>query len=761
MKLNYANPASDWNSAVPIGNGSMGAMIFARPCKEIVSLNDDTLWTGYPVEKDNPAMYENLCLMRKALFEKEFKYANELLNSRLKDYSGCSYQPLGDLELNFELCEQGDYKNILDTSLGLNTVSFLSDKGKVVRETFASFPNRVIVMKITCENPVSFSLKAKSEQICKTQVGNGTLIVKGNVDNNYINSLSDYKRNLYERTGMAYAFAVSVRCDGEIVQEGSCLNIKKAKETVIKIVSKTGFQSSLEQPIFESEYCVIDCLAQLETLNNNTFEELFEVHKADWSSLYERNRLVLENSGRDEALNIPEMLMMAKTGTVLSQLVAAVYDFARYLYISGSREGSSALNLQGIWNKEVKPGWFGSYTVNINTQMNYWLVDKANLSGCFEPLEKLLTVISVTGAKTARKEYGCSGFMSNHNIDIWGSTQVNGIYSCCVYFPLCGAWLATHLFDHFEYTNDIEFLKRCFPIIMGAAEFASEWLVEYNGGLHTMPSSSPEHSYRHKFKTYAVTISSTADIFVIKQIFRQYLSAAEILEKQDFLTEEIREKQKMLPQCPINKKGYIDEWYMGHGDADRGHRHISHLTGYFPFDLINAHDTPQLCECVKKSLDRRVKFGGGHTGWSAAWLMIEYARLGESEKAFDFLKQWLAKSVAPNLFDLHPPFQIDGNFGAAMAISEMLVHVQGGVVHFLSACSEHWKSGVYQGVRLKGGYTVNFKWQDCRITSLEVYSENQQEIKIFASESVAITGIKPVNNIYTCPLKNNGVNVII
>lgn len=761
MKLDYIKPALDWNSAIPIGNGSMGAMIFARPCKEIVSLNDDTLWTGYPVEKDNSAMYDNLCLMRKALLKKDFKQANELLNTRLNDYSSCSYQPLGDIQLDFQLSEKGEYKNILDTSLGISKVSFLSDKGKIVRETFASYPDRVIVMKISCENPVSFSLKAQSEQLCRTQVIKNTLIVSGNVDNNHLNTLPDYRRNLYDRRGMAYAFAVSVKCDGEISEENRCLNIKNARETVVEIVSKTGFRSSFEQPVFEPEYCADSCLKQLENLSGKTYEELYQRHKEDWWELYKRNNIVLENSDRDETMNVPEMLNKAKEGTVLPELTAAVYDFARYLYISGSRKGSCALNLQGIWNKDVKPGWFGSYTININTQMNYWLVDKANLSECFQPLEKMLSVMSVTGAKTARKEYGCSGFMSNHNVDIWGSTQINGIFDCCVYFPLCGAWLATHLFDHFEYTNDIEFLKRCFPIIRGAAEFACEWLVEYEGKLHTMPSTSPEHSYRFKSKTYAVTISSTADIFVIKQIFRQYLSAAEILNEEDFLTDEIREKQKRLPECPVNKKGYIDEWYLGHGDADRGHRHISHLTGYFPFDLINAHDTPELCECVKKSLDRRVKYGGGHTGWSAAWLMIEYARLGESEKAFAFLKQWLSKSVAPNLFDLHPPFQIDGNFGAAMAISEMLVHVQGGVVHFLSVCSEHWKNGSCSGMRLKGGYTVNFQWKNCRITSLEVYSEKQREIKIYASDRVVIPGRNAVNNVYTCPVDNNGVTVII
>lgn len=462
MKLDYIKPALDWNSAIPIGNGSMGAMIFARPCKEIVSLNDDTLWTGYPVEKDNPAMYDNLCLMRKALLKKDFKQANELLNMRLNDYSSCSYQPLGDIQLDFQLSEKGEYKNILDTSLGISKVSFLSDKGKIIRETYASYPDRVIVMKISCENPVSFSLKAQSEQLCKTQVIKNVLIVSGNVDNNHLNTLSDYRCNLYDRRGMAFAFAVSVKCDGEISEGIHCLNIKNARETVVEIVSKTGFRSSLEQPVFEPEYCIDNCLKQLENLRGKTHEELYQRHKEDWWELYKRNNIVLENSDRDETMNVPEMLNKAKEGTVLPELAAAVYDFARYLYISGSREGSCALNLQGIWNKDVKPGWFGSYTININTQMNYWLVDKANLSECFQPLEKMLSVMSVTGAKTARKEYGCSGFMSNHNVDIWGSTQINGIFDCCVYFPLCGAWLATHLFDHFEYTNDIEFLKRCF-----------------------------------------------------------------------------------------------------------------------------------------------------------------------------------------------------------------------------------------------------------------------------------------------------------
>lgn len=762
MKLNYCKAANDWNSAVPIGNGFMGAMIFAGPEKEIITLNDDTFWTGYPTEKNDSAMFDNLCLMRKSLLSGDIKEANTLLNSRLNDYSSCSYQPLGKVELDFQLKEKGEYENILDTSAGVIRVSFLSDKGKVARETFASYPDRVIVMKISCENPVSFSVRSSSQQLCSVCQEKDTIIVSGNADNNHLNTLSDYRRTLYNRKGMAFAFAVRIKSDGEISAKDGIVSVKNASESVMEIVSKTGFVSAFEQPVFDPQYCRENCNTQLENLSKQTFDTLYHRHIADWSLLYEKNSVVFgaENTS-EEPMNVPLMLEKAKSGEVMPELATAVYDFARYLYIAGSRRGSCALNLQGIWNNDIKPGWFGSYTININTQMNYWLVDKANLSECFEPLEKLLSVISVTGAETARKEYGCSGFMSNHNVDIWGSTQVNGIFDCCVYFPLCGAWLATHLFDHFEYTNDLEFLKRCFPIIRGAAEFACEWLVEWKGKYHTLPSSSPELSFIHKAKAFAVTISSTADIFVIKQIFRQYLKAADILGKNDFLSDEIKEKQKGLPECPINKRGYIDEWYQGHKEADRGHRHISHLTGYFPFDLINAHDTPELCECVKRSLDRRVRYGGGHTGWSAAWLMTEYARLGDSEKAFDFLKQWLAKSLAPNLFDLHPPFQIDGNFGAAMALSEMLVHVQGGIVHFLSACSEHWKDGSCKGMRLKGGFTVNFEWKNSRLTSLTVYSEVNSEIRILASDKVIIPSVRAVGGIYTCPVEAKGLTVII
>lgn len=734
-KLWYKEPASCWEEALPIGNGRMGAMIFSTIETERIQLNEDSVWYGAFVDRNNPDALKNLPKIRELILNGQIPEAEELMIYALSGIpqSQRPYQSLGDLTISFKGMEgnKSDYIRSLSLDDAIHTMEVKVDECTYKRETFFSAADDVMVMRITSrENKkISFSALLTRERFYDRviKVGQDTIMLEGNLG----------------KGGLDFAMMLKAVAEGgscELV--GEHLIIKDADAVTLLFTAGTTFRF---QNLMEQLEKILTDAAKL------SFNQLRKRHIEDYKSLYDRVKFELDGTEIYEDLTTKERLENAKNGQVDKGMAKLYFDFGRYLLISCSREGSLPANLQGVWNKDMTPAWDSKYTININAQMNYWPAEVCNLSECHKPLFDLIKRMVPNGQKTAKTMYNCRGFVAHHNTDMWGDTAVQDHWIPSSYWVMGAAWLCTHQWMHYEYTQDKEFLKEVFPIMREAALFFLDFLIEDKGYLKTCPSVSPENIYILPSGVQgAVTIGATMDNQILRDLFSQCIKAAEILGVNDQLNEDIKDALKKLVPTQIGSKGNIMEWAEDYDEVEPGHRHISHLYGLHPSSQITMDDTPELAKAARKTLELRLAHGGGHTGWSRAWIINLYAKLWDGEEAYNNLEALISKSTLANMFDNHPPFQIDGNFGGTAAIAEMLVQSTDKRVVILPALPKAWKDGSISGLCLRGGAEISLEWQEYQLTKCVIkakhkfhtdiiYKEKRSEISLEAGEEIVLS----------------------
>ena len=806
----YRQPAGEWEEALPIGNGRLGAMVFGRTDTEHLQVNEESMWYGGKVERINPDFKENLPIIREYLDEGKIAEAERLMD---KSMSGCPdsmhpYQTLGDVHFTFYGIDKDkvtDYRRTLDLKTAVTTTEFRLGDTVYRREIFASKPADCIIMRFTAEGPgtVDFTTRMRRSKFFDgvKRCGNDCIELYGNLG-----------RGGYE---FSMALQAKVIGAGKVTAMGESLDAAGAKEVILLFTADTTYHYSKEEleahmnqyaeqhgwrdnfpkkiktgdgrlspaeehfldlagreDIPEYERQEYFCQAALQNLLHSRlrqrtekamscdYAELLGEHIADYKSLYDRFSFELEEINAYDSQPTDKRLEQAKSGKADVGLSKLLLDFGRYLTISCSREGGLPATLQGLWNKDFTPPWDSKYTININAEMNYWHVESCNLSDCHMPLFDLLEKMRKNGRRVAREMYGCRGFVAHHNTDIHGDCAPQDIWYPGSYWTMGAAWISTHLWIHYQYTQDETFLKRAFPILAEASLFFVDFLIERNGYLVTSPSVSPENTYRlPNGQTGSCCIGATMDNQILRHLFTGCLGAWKALgekvpenceiEGVDSIPElmkQIEECRQRLTPTKISDSGRIMEWPEDYEEIEPGHRHISHLYGLYPAGEITADGTPELAAAARKTLEYRLSHGGGHTGWSRAWIMNHYASLWDGETAYENIEKMLGQSTYSNMFDRHPPFQIDGNFGACAAMCGMLAQSNEERCVLLPALPKAWANGFVRGLRLVGNAEIEMRWKNgslleaviCAHSDYDttvVYQNRRMVVKLHTGES--------------------------
>ena len=852
--LQYTSPATSFTEALPIGNGRIGGMVYGGIGKDLIGLNEDSIWSGGPRYRVNPDAREGLAEVRRLLFEGDIPAAEKIVFEKMQGIpEGCRhYMPLGDLTIEFGNDEAGDsfgrftgrvseeadesaekepdkanepaseedeaknsgsdcgkndtaYRRELDISRAVACVKYTESGVEYVREYFVSAPDNALVMNIKSSVPGKISLAAEL----------------GGRDDYYDNNrpcgdnMIMFSGGSGSENGIAFAAVLCGKCEGGTIRTlGSKLVIENADEAFLAVTARTSFYECLSgKRCVDVSDIAEECINTGKTKNTSEMEEctdgitdsrvtgekgfgvtgyakteeksnsvgryadhaledarailerdygiIRKDHIADYKRYYDRVKLTL-NDNSEGASGLPTDLRLARikngldgnvaggtqgfsggnvnTGGISdNKLMELYFKFGRYLMISGSRPGTQPLNLQGIWNKDMWPAWGSKYTVNINAEMNYWPAESCNLSECHEPLFDLLERVSERGRIVAKEMYGANkGFVCHHNTDIWGDSAPQDKWMPATIWPMGAAWLALHVFEHYEYTRDIRFLSEKYNLIKGAAEFFTEFLVEDGKGhLVTCPSVSPENTYKtEKGVTGCLAVGPSMDSQIITVLFESAIKCTEILGTDGEFAEELKGLLEKIPKPEVGKYGTIKEWAEDYDEVEIGHRHISHLFALYPADMIAPNKTPELAGAARATLERRLSHGGGHTGWSRAWITNMWARLYDGEKVYDSLLHLLGGSTCPNMLDDHPPFQIDGNFGGTAAIAEALLQCTNGEIVLLPALPKEWKNGSVKGLRAKGGFTVDIEWNEGNLSGATITPDFDGKCRVRIGERV-------------------------
>jgi alpha-L-fucosidase 2 len=723
LKLWYQQPAREWVEALPVGNGSLGGMIYGIPGKEKIVLNEESIWSGHKIyDRDKKKGYQYLDEIRQLLFNGKYVEAERMTDKRLLSErfpSGThANQMLGYLYIESKNTEgYTHYRRELDLNNAIVRTQYEKDGVKFYREVFSSYPGKAMIIHYSADKSGSIHFSSWFERGPNTdiKVESQTIRVSehvGNGDGVKLHAILHY----------------DVR-GGSITVQGEKIVVEGASEAIIRVVTATDYRGEDPRAV---------CEQRLQDVLDAGYKSLLKDHTKDYRSLFDRVVFSLtDNDGEDQPTD--QRLEKVRSGIEDDYLTQLHYQYGRYLLISSSRPGSMPANLQGIWVDGFNPPWNADYHININIQMNYWPAEITHLPECHVPFLEFIGELREMGRLTARETYGARGFVAHHTTDAWHFTACTG-KAWWGMWPMGAAWACQHLFTHYEFTEDKAYLREyAYPLMKEAATFFVDYLVPdpETGMLVSGPSISPENRFiTADGREATLNMGPTMDRAIISELFTHCIKASKILDVDASFRDTLHQKLALIPPLQVGSDGRLMEWTEEFEEAEPGHRHISHLYALHPSNQITRYETPELFEAAKKTIEYRLAHGGGHTGWSRAWIINFWARLLEGNKAYENVLALQRQSTLSNLFDDHPPFQIDGNFGLVSGITEMLMQSHAGEIHILPALPDTWPSGTIRGIRARGGFKIDIEWSEGTLCSLTIQSKLGNPLRVRYGEIV-------------------------